>query len=94
MMGVLGFLKPTKQKLIGTAILLFSDFLAGAIAGQAGRILIPPDAFSELTPAFQEAMAASIGSILLVGTIMIILEWGLKLAFYYSVLAFTIDRIR
>lgn len=87
------FLKPTKEKILGTAGLLAADWIANAIGNWAGGLFIDTNAIKEMTPAFTQAFeAAGIMNLMIAGLVILAVGFVLKALFFYIILAYALDK--
>jgi hypothetical protein len=89
---MLGFLRPTKWKIIGTVLILIADWVAGFVSGQIGQFAIPKETIAAMTPAFTEAFKSNLMALMVAGFIIIAVEFILKVVFFYTILSFVMDR--
>jgi hypothetical protein len=84
------FLKPTKDKVLGTILLLIADWLAGFISGQ---LAIPKSLTEGLGPAFIEAFGTvNIFDLIFIGLIVSVIGFLLKLVFFYVVVSYLLEK--
>lgn len=92
------FLKPTKAKIIGTALLWVVDTIAVFISESIGDMIFPSFVSAEviemMVPSFMEALDAMDPAALLYFTVIsITVEIVFKLVFYYIALSLIIEKL-
>jgi hypothetical protein len=90
---ILGFLKPTKAKIIGTVLLIIADWIAGFISGQITQFIASKELIESMTPGFTEIFASvDIVQLMVLGITIMAVSFLLKLVLFYTVISFTIER--
>ena len=86
------FLKPTKDKVLGTILLLIADWLAGFISNQLGQFFMPKSIIEGLGPCFVQAFeTVNLFDLIFVGLIISVVSFLLKLIFFYVVVSYILE---